>query len=81
MPGLIWMHPPRDLTAQQVPEDEVTMRQALGWMHADPPAAAAEDDSENDEHHTESVDSNPDHLGHHQELGSKPGTRAKRKRG
>jgi len=34
----IWMHPPGDLTPHQVPEEEMTLRQATGWLHCEPPA-------------------------------------------
>ena len=34
------MHPPGDLTPELVPEVEMTMRQCIGWLHADPPPAA-----------------------------------------
>jgi len=34
----IWMHPPRDLSAQLVPAWEALQRQRLGWLHADAPA-------------------------------------------
>jgi len=40
--GHVWMHPPRDLTPQPVPEGETALKQALGWLHADPPSELPE---------------------------------------
>lgn len=41
----IWMHPPRDLTPQLVPEAEMPQLQRLGWLHADAPADAEKEES------------------------------------